>query len=155
MDHLLSLFSLEQPPLRKVHAVAYARVSSQDQKNDLLTQNKKLNAYCSDNFSSFEIISDLGSGLNYKKPGFKKLLKLIFERKITHLVLNDKDRLPRFGSEIIFELCRYHSIEIVILEDFNAQTFEEELSRDVIELMTVFSSRLYGRRSHQNRKAAA
>ena len=126
-------------------AVCYARVSSHDQKKD----------FAKKHFLEFELISDLGSGLNYKKPGLKRLLKLIQEEKFTHLILNHKDRLLRFGSEIIFSFCQQKSIEVIILEDCEEKSFEMELSCDVIELMTVFSARLYGRRSHQNRRAKA
>ncbi len=152
---LLTLFQGDTLPSRKVHAVAYARVSSHDQKKDLEAQSEKLKAYCDREFASYEVISDLGSGLNYKKPGFRRLLKLIFSQKVTHLILNHKDRLLRFGTEIIFELCRHFAVHCIVLEKPQSITFEEELSRDVIELMTVFSARLYGRRSHQNRKAVA
>ena len=71
------------------------------------------------------------------------------------LVLNHKDRLLRFGSEIILDLCKHFGVKVLILEEPMAQGFEQELAADVIELMTVFSSKLYGRRSHQNRKAVA
>jgi putative resolvase len=97
----------------------------------------------------------LGSGLNYKKPGLKKLLNLIFRKRITHLILNHKDRLLRFGSELVFELCRHFGVAVIVLEAKPGQSFEMELAADVIELMTVFSSRLYGKRSHQNRKRMA
>ena len=137
------------------HALAYARVSSHDQKHDLEVQKKKFENYCQNNFQNFEILSDLGSGLNYKKPGLKKLFRLIFQRSITHLVINHKDRLLRFGSEIVFDLCRHFGVEVIILENETPRSFEQELASDVIELMTVFSSRLYGRRSHQNRKKLA
>jgi predicted site-specific integrase-resolvase len=137
------------------YALAYARVSSHDQRKDLDTQKAKLENYCSLHFPSFEILSDLGSGLNYRKPGLKKLLRLIFQRQISHLVLNHKDRLLRFGSDLVFELCRHFQVTVVVLEERPEQTFEMELAADVIELMTVFSSRLYGKRSHQNRKRLA
>jgi putative resolvase len=143
------------PSLRKVHALSYARVSSHDQKKDLQTQSEKLRLYCEDHFQSFECIEDLGSGLNYKKPGFKKLLRLIFSRRITHLILNHKDRLLRFGSELVFDLCEHFDVKVIVLEEANKPSFEEELARDVIELMTVFSAKLYGRRSHQNRLKVA
>lgn len=130
-------------------------MSSSDQRADLETQEKKLAAYCEKNFSDYEVIAVLGSGLNYKKPGLKRLFRLIFQRSISHLVVNHKDRLLRFGSEIIFELCQHFGIKVVILEAAPAQSFEQELAGDVIELMTVFSSRLYGRRSRQNRKKVA
>jgi predicted site-specific integrase-resolvase len=154
LDRLFSDTKHESFPSR-VKAVAYARVSSHDQKKDLETQKLKLTAYCQQHFQDFEVIADLGSGLNYKKPGLKKLLRLIFLRKVSHLVLNHKDRLLRFGSEIIFELCKYCGVKVTILEEPQQRCFEQELASDVIELMTVFSSKLYGRRSHKNRQAVA
>ena len=67
---------------------------------------------------------------------------------ISRLALNHKDRLLRFGSKLVFRLCKHYGIEVVILEE-KAVGFEEELAKDVIESMTVFLFRLYGRRSHQ------
>lgn len=136
-------------------ALGYVRVSSHDQKKDFETQKLKVERYCEKNFQNFEIISDLGSGLNYKKPGLKKLLRMIFQRQISHLILNHKDRLLRFGSELIFEFCRHFGVQVLILEQHLDQSFEVELAQDVIELMTVFSSRLYGKRSHTNRQKLA
>ncbi len=135
--------------------IAYARVSSHDQKKDLETQKEKLESYCRNHFDQYHIISDLGSGLNYRKPGLKKLLRAIFLRQTQHIVLNHKDRLLRFGSEIIFDLCKHFGVKVTILEKREDLKFEEELAADVIELMTVFSSRLYGKRSHLNRKKVA
>lgn len=143
----------QTPDCRK--ALGYARVSSHDQRKDLETQKLKLEKYCEKNFPNFEIIAELGSGLNYKKPGLKKLLRMIFQRQISHLIFNHKDRLLRFGSELIFELCRHFGVQVVILEKQMDQSFEAELAQDVIELMTVFSSRLYGKRSHSNRQKLA
>jgi putative resolvase len=140
---------------RSPKAVAYARVSSHDQRKDLETQRSKLEDYCREHFASFEVLTDLGSGLNYRKPGLKKLLRLIFQRQMSHLTLNHKDRLLRFGADLVFDLCRHFGVEVIVLESRPDQSFEMELAADVIELMTVFSSRLYGRRSHQNRKRAA
>jgi predicted site-specific integrase-resolvase len=114
-----------------------------------------LASFCEKSFTRFELISDLGSGLNYKKPGLNKLMSRIFRREVSHLVLNHKDRLLRFGSEIIFSLCKHFGVEVILLEEPMQSSFEQELACDVIELMTVFSSKLYGRRSHQNRKKLA
>jgi predicted site-specific integrase-resolvase len=141
--------------LKPNHALAYGRVSSSDQKQDLETQKNKLEAYCQAHFESFEILTDRGSGLNYRKPGLKKLLKLIFNRQLSHLVVNHKDRLLRFGADLVFDLCQHFGVEVIVLELPADKSFEMELAADVIELMTVFSSRLYGRRSHQNRKQKA
>ena len=134
----LALTFHKTSPSHNGHAVAYARVSARDQQKDLGIQQQKLDMYCSEHFSSYEVISDLGSGLNYKKPGLLRLLKMIHQRSFSHLVINHKDRLLRFGSEIIFSLCKAQGIAVSILEDNPAKSFELELSNDVIELMTVF-----------------
>jgi len=126
-------------------ALAYARVASSDQLSDLETQKNQLASFCEKRFARFELISDLGSGLNYKKPGLNRLMSRIFRREV----------LLRFGSEIIFSLCKHFGVEVIILEEPMQRSFEQELASDVIEIMTVVSSKLYGRRSHQNRKNLA
>ena len=93
--------------------IAYARVSSHDQKEDLLRQEQLLSAYCGSNGWCFELISDLGSGMNYRKKGLKRLIDLILERKIKRLVLTHKDRLLRFGSELIFTLCEIYLSQLI------------------------------------------
>lgn len=136
--------------------IGYARVSSHDQKGDLVRQADRLNAWSKANLGhSSEVIRDLGSGLNMKKSGLKKLLRMIALRQFDHLILTHKDRLLRFGSELLFDLCQLNGIRVTIIEDEIDKTYEERLSADVIELMTVFFARLYGRRSHQNRQKAA
>ena len=132
--------------------IAYARVSSHDQKEDLNRQAKLLSSYCITKGWNYEVIQDLGSGMNYQKKGLKKLLDLILESKIKRLVLTHKDRLLRFGAELIFSLCEARQIEIVIINQGQETTFEEELAQDVLEIITVFSARLYGARSHKNKK---
>ncbi|MGN7614072.1 IS607 family transposase, partial [Magnetococcales bacterium HHB-1] len=85
--------------------MAYARVSSRDQVNDLERQKQLLELYCSANGWTFEMISDLGSGMNYRKRGLKKLLNAILDYEVGRLVLTHKDRLLRFGAELVFSLC--------------------------------------------------
>jgi putative resolvase len=132
--------------------IGYARVSSHDQKEDLSRQAKLLSSYCSSHGWNHEIIQDLGSGMNYYKKGLKRLLDLILERKIRRLVLTHKDRLLRFGAELIFALCQVRQVEVVIINQGDDVSFEEELAKDVLEIITVFSARLYGARSHKNKK---
>lgn len=136
----------------KLTTIAYARVSSHDQKEDLKRQELVLENYCSSKGFEFQLISDLGSGLNYKKKGLICLIKLICSGKIERLVLTHKDRLLRFGSELIFMLCEIFSIEVCIINRSEDSTFEEDLANDVLEIITVFSARLYGSRSHKNKK---
>ncbi len=129
----------------------YSRVSSHDQKQDLITQQSKLLHFAQINrFNNIKLISDLGSGLNYKKSGLNQLLQLILTQQIQTLIINHKDRLLRFGSELIFKLCEFYHIKVIILED-KSLSFEESLTHDVIELMTVFCAKLYGKRSHKNK----
>lgn len=131
--------------------IAYARVSSAGQKSDLKRQQELLESYCAAKGFTFELISDIGSGLNYKKKGLKDLIKLILSNKISRLVLTNKDRLLRFGSELIFSLCENFNIEVIVINQSAENTYEEDLTQDMLEIITVFSARLYGSRSHKNK----
>ena len=132
--------------------IAYARVSSHDQKADLERQKQVLEIYCANQGWQFELISDLGSGMNYHKKGLKKLLDDILNDKVCRLVVAHKDRLLRFGAELIFAICEAKEVEVVILNQGEDTSFEEDLAKDVLEIITVFSARLYGSRSHKNKQ---
>ena len=147
INHLLGLRELETDL-----TVAYARVSSHDQKEDLRRQAENLETYCARKGWRYELIQDLGSGMNYRKRGLKKLLEMILERRVKRVVLTHKDRLLRFGAELVFALCEARNVELVILNQGEESSFEEELVQDVLEIITVFSARMYGSRSHQNNK---
>ncbi len=132
--------------------IAYARVSSHDQKDDLERQKQVLELYCARQGWTFEIVADLGSGMNYQKKGLKHLLGEIVDGRIGRLVITHKDRLLRFGAELVFAICEAKEVEVVILNQGEDTTFEEDLAKDVLEIITVFSARLYGSRSHKNQK---
>jgi predicted site-specific integrase-resolvase len=132
--------------------IAYARVSSHDQKDDLERQKQVLELYCAKQGWTFEVLSDLGSGMNYHKKGLKRLLDDVVEGRIGRLVLTHKDRLLRFGAELVFAICEAKNVEVVILNQGEDTTFEEDLAKDVLEIITVFSARLYGSRSRKNQK---
>ena len=132
--------------------IGYARVSSHDQNNDLVRQQELLAAFCAAKGWRNEVIADLGSGLNYKKKGLNRLLELILRKRMRRLVLTHRDRLLRFRSELIFALCEIQNIEIVIINEGEPPSFEEELAADVIEIITGFRARLYGSRSHKNKQ---
>jgi len=132
--------------------IAYARVSSHDQKDDLERQKQVLELYCARQGWTFEVVADLGSGMNYHKKGLKRLLDAIVEGQIGRLVLTHKDRLLRFGAELVFAICEAKGVEVVILNQGEDTTFEEDLAKDVLEIITVFSARLYGSRSRKNQK---
>jgi predicted site-specific integrase-resolvase len=132
--------------------IAYARVSSHDQKADLERQKQVLELYCAKQGWTFELISDLGSGMNYHKKGLKRLLKQVIDGEVGRLVITHKDRLLRFGAELVFAICETKSVQVVILNQGEDATFEEDLAKDVLEIITVFSARLYGSRSRKNQK---
>ena len=132
--------------------LAYARVSSHDQKADLDRQKQVLERYCTQQGWTFELISDFGSGMNYYKKGLKRLLDEIVGGNVGRLVITHKDRLLRFGAELVFSLCEAKQVEVVIVNKGEDTTFEEDLATDVLEIITVFSVRLYGSRSRKNKK---
>ena len=133
--------------------IAYARVSSHDQKADWERQERMLEMFCSANGWSFEILSDLGAGMNYHQRGLRNLLeRIVVAGDVNRLVLTHKDRLLRFGAELVFAICEMKDIEVVIINQGEEPTFDEELARDVLEIITGFSARLYGSRNHKNKK---
>ena len=131
---------------------AYARVSSHDQKDDLERQKQVLELFCAQQGWTFEVIADLGSGMNYHKKGLKRLLGDILSGRVGRLVITHKDRLLRFGAELVFAICEAKNVEVVILNRGEDTTFEEDLAKDVLEIITVFSARLYGARSRKNKR---
>lgn len=137
----------------KNKVVLYSRVSSHDQKKDLITQNEKLIQFAKKNYTNYEIesILDLGSGINFNKKGLNKLILMIMNKELSVLVINHKERLLRFGFELINQICKLNNIKIVIIEENKNKSFEFELSENIIEIMTVFCAKLYGKRSNKNK----
>ena len=135
----------------KRRTIAYARVSSHDQKGDLEWQRQVPEFYCARQGWAYEVVSDLGSGMSYQKKGFRHLLGEILDGHVG-LVLTHKDRLLRFGAKLVFAICEAKEVEVVILNQGEDTTFEEDLAKDVLEIIAVFSARLYGSRSGKNQK---
>ncbi|MCL4521365.1 MAG: IS607 family transposase, partial [Firmicutes bacterium] len=115
--------------------VAYARVSSHDQKDDLERQKQVLELYCARQGWTFEVVADLGSGMNYHKKGLKRLLNDILADRIGRLVITHKDRLLRFGAELVFAICEAKQVEVIMLNHGEDTRFEEELAQDVLEII--------------------
>ena len=130
----------------------YARVSSHDQKDDLARQVVLLESFAAANGWTYEVLQDLGSGLNHHQKGLRQLIRRICSDEVGRLVLTHKDRLLRFGSELVFALCEHFGTEVIIINASEDASCEEELVQDVLEIITVFSARLYGSRSHKNKQ---
>ncbi|MBD3884070.1 IS607 family transposase [Phormidium tenue FACHB-886] len=132
--------------------IAYARVSHQNQKKELRHQSNTLQAYCAGRGWEFEVIQDIGSGVNYQKSGFRKLIQRICDGDVGRLVMTNRDRLLRFGIDLVFALCENFGTEVVILNTSSLEDFEDDIAEDILEIITVFSARLYGTRNEKNQK---
>lgn len=131
--------------------VGYCRVSTPSQKDDLETQVVNVKSYMYAKGYQFEIIEDIGSGINYKKKGLQILISKINNKEISKIVILYKDRLIRFGFELIEYLCNINDIEIEIIDN-TTQSKEQELTDDLIQIITVFANRLYGQRSKKTKR---
>lgn len=145
------LLKVDNPSLR--HTVVYGRVSTPEKKEDLARQIGVLELYCQSHEWDCYVLNDIGSGLNYKKRGLLKLIDMLQRNEVERLIVTDKDRLLRFGSELIFALCENNGTEVIILNQPIALEPEQELVEDVLAVITVMSARMYGKRSRRNLKA--
>ncbi|WMT50594.1 MAG: IS607 family transposase [Ferroplasma sp.] len=123
----------------------YARVSSNGQKNDLYNQINRLKSLHPDAL----VYSDVRSGLKFNRKGFIELLNMIEDNKINNIYITHKDRLARFGFDLIEDICRIHNTRIIEVEGEEIQSANEELTNDLISIITSFSARLYGIRSQK------
>ena len=131
--------------------IGYCRVSSNKQKDDLERQVENMKNYLIAKGYCFEIISDIGSGINYNKSGLNKLIDLILQNKVEKIVVLHKDRLLRFGFELVENLCKKFNTTIEIVDN-TPKTEEQELVEDLVQIITVFSCKLQGKRANKMRK---
>ena len=132
---------------REEKVVAYCRVSTKSQKDDLEKQVENVKSYMYAKGYSFEVITDIGSGINYKNKGLQELISLIDSNQVTKVVILYNDR---FGFELIQLLCDLHDVEIEIIDN-SEQSKEDELTDDLIQIVTLFANRLYGSRSKKTK----
>ena len=126
--------------------ILYARVSTKNQKEDLNRQIDNLKQYAYSKGYSFEIITDIGSGINYKKEGLLKMINLVECGEVDRIIVLYKDRLIRFGYDLIEYICKLNDTKIEIVDNSTVSK-EQELTEDLIQIITVFANRLYGARS--------
>lgn len=131
--------------------IGYCRVSSKKQRDDLERQIETMRVYLIAQGNPFEIISDIGSGINYKKKGLQELIKQITENKVEKVVVLYKDRLLRFGFELVEYLAELYHCEIEVI-DHTEKTEQQELVEDLVQIITVFSCKLQGKRANKAKK---
>lgn len=125
----------------------YCRVSSQKQQDDLQRQIQ----FLSDKFPDYQVIKDIGSGLNYKRKGLLKLLELSNRKQVGSIVVFSKDRLCRFGFELLEWQFKQNNTELVVLEQTD-KTPEQEFTEDILAILQVFACRWNGKRKYNNNK---
>lgn len=131
--------------------IGYCRVSSAKQKNDLERQIQNVKAYLLAQGSPFEIIEDIGSGINYNKKGLLELLQKVIDHKVEKIVVLYKDRLLRFGYELFENIVKSYGTSIEIIDN-TEKTEQQELVEDLVQIITVFSCRLQGKRAKKTKE---
>lgn len=148
-DSILS-YTQERKTKKNLNVIGYARVSSKKQEDDLNRQIDYLKQYISNKYQTFEIISDIGSGINYNKKGLQKLIEKINRKEVDIIVVLYKDRLLRFGFELIEYFASLNNVKIEVL-DKKDKSEEQELTEDLIQIITVFSYKLQGKRKSKTK----
>jgi len=141
------VYALIKKPKKRVN-LTYARVSLPKQKNDLETQNDRLYDFAVRNgFTIAEQIKDIKSGMTFnERKGFKKLLQMVADEQVDTIIIENKDRLARFGFELLEEMCKLHGTNILVMSDANNKTYEQELTDDLISIIHYYSMKSYSHR---------
>ena len=150
-EDLILSYTQERKTKKNLNVIGYARVSSKKQSDDLERQVNNINQYLSSIYDNFDIITDIGSGINYKKPGLMKLIEKINKKEVDLIVVLYKDRLVRFGFELIEYFASLNNVRIRVLDKIN-KTEDEELIEDIVQIITVFSSKLQGKRKAKTKR---
>ena len=143
---------VEQTPtaLADGRSVAYCRVSSHDQRGDLERQAGRVSLWASEQGLSIdEVVTEIGSGLNAKRP---KLARLLADEGVVRIVVEHRDRLARFGVEHLAAALSAQRRHILVVDDGEV---DDDLVLDMTEVLTSFCARLYGRRGARNRALRA
>lgn len=131
--------------------IGYCRVSNNRKKDDLHKQIENVKTYMYAKGYQFEIISDIGSGTNYKNKGLNELIKRVINLEVEKIVVLYKDRLVSYGFELIENICNKYSTDIEII-DSTKKTEEHEVVEDLVQIMNTFSSMLEDKYSNKIKK---
>ena len=149
-DVILS-YTQERKTKKDVNVVLYARVASKEQQDDLERQISNLKEYAKDKYEKYDVISDIGSGINYEKPGLKKLIEMINKKQVDIIVVLYKDRLLRFGFELVEYFAKLNNVKIEVIDKIDKNQ-DQELVEDLVQIITVFSCKLQGKRKKKTKE---
>ena len=149
-DSILS-YTQERKTKKNLNVIGYARVSSKKQSDDLERQVNNIKQYLSSKYETFDIITDIGSGINYKKPGLLKLIEKINKKEVDLIVVLYKDRLLRFGFELVEYFAELNNVIIEVLDKIDKNQ-DEELVEDLVQIITVLSCKIQGKRKGKTKQ---
>ena len=143
-------YTQERKTKKNLNVIGYARVSSKKQLDDLERQVDNIKEYLSNKYETFDIITDVGSGINYNKPGLLKLIEKINKKEVDLIVVLYKDRLLRFGFELVEYFAKLNNVSIEVLDKID-KTQDQELVEDLVQIITVFSCKIQGKRKKKTK----
>jgi len=151
-DDLDSYMGVEKEKQEKL-TIIYARCSTHKQKENLERQKDRLRKYAENKGYKTVLIDEIASGINEKRKGIHKLIKMCFEGKVERVLIEYKDRLARFGYEYLDSI--FKNLEIIVeIVELKEQKYEEELAEDIMKILTCYSARYYGARGGRKKKNA-
>lgn len=147
-EDLLDALKIKKKPQNIIKKnIIYSRVSTPLQKENLERQNQRLLDYCaSKGIQVSECLSDIASGMNFNRINFKKLINLVLSNEVDTIVIEFKDRLVRFGFDLIEHMCSYYNTKIIIINNSEIIDYRTEMTNDMIAIIHHFCMRLYGSR---------
>ena len=146
---------LGERPVEPFISIIYTRCSTAKQKTNLAEQENRLIKYCEDNDKTYELFSEIGSGLNGNRPKLQSLLKRIAKGDVLEVIVEYEDRLTRFGFPYFVTMFETHGVKTVVLDERKDKSFEEELVEDILKMITVSSAKMYGKRGAENKRKKA
>jgi putative resolvase len=135
-------------PKSEKEAICYCRVSSQGQKDDL----KRQIEYIQEKFPNHKIVSDIGSGINFKRKGLRSIIELATKGGVSEVVVAYRDRLCRFAFELVEWFFQIHQVKLLVLNKEMDSSKETELAEDLLSIINVFNCRVNGRRKYKKTK---
>ena len=151
-EHVEKYFGIKNEKEEKnKKVIAYYRVSTNSQKKEMLNQRKTIESFSiSKGIVINEYLSDIGSGMNFKRKNFLKIIDMIENKEISKLIVTYKDRLTRFAFDLIEERCKTNNVELIVI-NIESTSPQQELVEDLMTIIHVFSCRLYGLRKYKNK----
>lgn len=148
LNHVLGLSNGNQVEKQGLK-IGYCRASTNNQKNSLQNQEEFLRNYTNAKGVILdEVFTDIGSGINYNRKNFNKILELVEAGEISEIYVTYKDRFVRFGFDWFNNFCEKHGAKIIILNQPSTSP-EQELAEDLLNIVTVFSARSHDLRTYK------